>query len=73
MCTYNLDLPLDKISAGDHLGDRMFHLQPRIHLHEIELLIHVHYKLHRACSDPHNKLQPYLHKSKNINMITTRC
>ncbi len=29
-------LPLDEVEAGDHLGDRMLDLQPRVHLHEVE-------------------------------------
>src|SRR5205807_10129516 len=32
------DLPFDEIGAGDRLGDRVLDLQPRIHLHEIEIL-----------------------------------
>src|SRR5947209_6616048 len=32
------DLPFDEIRAGDRLGDRVLDLQPRIHLHEIEIL-----------------------------------
>ena len=29
-------LPFDQVDAGDHLGDRMLDLQPRVHLHEPE-------------------------------------
>ena len=29
------DLPLDQVEAGDHLGDRMLDLQPRVHLEEV--------------------------------------
>ena len=29
-------LPFDQVEAGDHLGDRMLDLQPRVHLHEVE-------------------------------------
>ena len=29
-------LPFDEIEPGDHLGDRMLDLQPRVHLHEVE-------------------------------------
>ena len=29
-------LPFDQIEPGDHFGDRMFDLQTRIHLHEVE-------------------------------------
>ena len=32
----HLQLPLDQILAGDRLGHRMLHLQPRVHLHEVE-------------------------------------
>ena len=31
-------LPLDQVQPGDRLGDRMFHLQAGIHLHEEELV-----------------------------------
>ena len=33
-------LPFDEIVAGDHLGDRMLDLQPRVHLDEVELTRH---------------------------------
>ena len=29
-------LPLDQVEAGDHLGDRVLDLQPRVHFHEVE-------------------------------------
>ena len=32
-------LPFDQVEAGDHLGDRMLDLQPRVHLHEIEAAV----------------------------------
>src|SRR5437764_245133 len=32
------DLPFDEIRAGDRFGHRVLDLQPRIHLHEIEIL-----------------------------------
>jgi len=32
------DLPLDKVLTSDHLGDRVFDLQPSVHLHEVELV-----------------------------------
>jgi len=51
---YNLDLPLDEVSVGDHLRDGMFHLKTCVHLHEIELLVHVHYELYRACKSAQN-------------------
>ena len=31
-------LPVDEVDAGDHLGDRVFHLQTGVHLHEEELV-----------------------------------
>ncbi len=31
-------LPLDEVVTGDQFGDRMFHLQPGVHLHEEELV-----------------------------------
>ena len=43
--TYS-DLPLHQVSAGDHLGDGVLHLQSGVHLHEVELLVWVHNKLH---------------------------
>mmetsp|Transcript_23926 Transcript_23926/g.59862 ORF Transcript_23926/g.59862 Transcript_23926/m.59862 type:complete len:509 (-) Transcript_23926:23-1549(-) len=33
----HLQLPLDQIGAGDHLGDRVLDLQSRVHLHKVEL------------------------------------
>ena len=46
-------LPLDQVQAGDRLGDRMFHLQPGVHLHEEELVGTVggDDELHRAGAD----------------------
>eukprot|EP00123_Amoebidium_parasiticum_P012634 comp21488_c1_seq1/m.29767 comp21488_c1_seq1/g.29767 ORF comp21488_c1_seq1/g.29767 comp21488_c1_seq1/m.29767 type:complete len:443 (+) comp21488_c1_seq1:791-2119(+) len=44
----HLELPLDKILTGDQLCDWVLDLQPRVHLHEVELLVFVHNKLHRA-------------------------
>ena len=32
------DLPVDQVHAGDHLGDRVLHLQAGVHLHEEELV-----------------------------------
>jgi hypothetical protein len=34
-------LPLDQVEPGDHLGDRVLHLQPRVHLHEVEAQVAV--------------------------------
>ena len=42
------DLPGDQIDAGDHLGHRMFDLQPRVHLEEVERAGRVHQELDRA-------------------------
>ncbi len=33
------DLLLDDIDPGDHLGHRMLDLNPRVHLHEIEVTL----------------------------------
>ena len=39
----------DQIATGDLLGDRMFHLDARVHLEKIELAaIHVHEEFDRA-------------------------
>ncbi len=32
------DLPFDKVHPGHHLGHRMFHLKPSVHLHEEEFV-----------------------------------
>src|SRR5215471_1968340 len=39
-----------EICVCDELGDRMFHLDPSIHLHEVELIL-VQQKLHRSRVD----------------------
>ena len=44
----DLDLQLHQVEAGDQLGDRMLHLQPRVHFQEIEAAVLVHQELHRA-------------------------
>ena len=41
-------LPLHEVQAGDHLGDRMLHLQSRVHFHEIKPAIGFGNELHRA-------------------------
>jgi hypothetical protein len=33
------DLLLDDVDAGDHLGDRVLHLDPGVHLDEVELAV----------------------------------
>ena len=38
-----------EIDAGDHLRDRVFHLQPRVHLEEVELAVGVEQELDRPC------------------------
>lgn len=43
------ELPLHQVSARDHLRDRVFNLQPRVHLHEVEVVLGVHDELHRTC------------------------
>ena len=45
------ELPLDQVGAGDHLGDRVLHLQPGVHLHEVEPVLGVQDELHRAGAD----------------------
>lgn len=37
-----------QVDAGDHLGDRMLHLQTAIHLHEVEAAIRIEQEFHRA-------------------------
>lgn len=43
-------LPLHQVGACDHLRDGMFHLQPRVHLHEVEVVLGIHDELHRTCT-----------------------
>ena len=42
------DLPVHEVEAGDHLGDRMLDLQPRVHLEEVERAVGVEQELDRA-------------------------
>src|SRR5262245_53630562 len=44
----NFDLSLDQIDAYDPLGDRMLHLQTRIHLQKIKILFLIQQKLQGA-------------------------
>ena len=44
-------LPFDQVLPGDHLGDRMLDLQPRVHLHEEEAAVLVGDELDRARAD----------------------
>ena len=46
----NLDLLIDDVNSGDHFGDRMLDLYPRIHLDEKELPVFVQ-ELDRSSAD----------------------
>ena len=50
------DLLLDDVDAGDHLGDRMLHLQAGVHLQEVEVLVLIHQELDRAGVDVVHRL-----------------
>nr|GEU28319.1 conserved hypothetical protein [Tanacetum cinerariifolium] len=41
-------LPFHQVGAGDHFGDRVFHLQARVHLHEVERAVLVGDEFHGA-------------------------
>ena len=41
-------LQLDQIEPGDGFGDRMLHLQPRVHFKEIKVAVRIHQKLGRT-------------------------
>ena len=41
-------LQFDQIEPGDRLGDGMLDLQPRVHLHEIELAAAIEQEFQRA-------------------------
>lgn len=43
-------LPFHQICPSDHLCNRVLHLQPGIHLHEVKILLGVHNKLHCSWS-----------------------
>ena len=47
-------LPFDQIDPGDRLGHRMLDLQPRVHLHEIEIAV-AHRAGTRPCRRPHSR------------------
>src|SRR6056297_1014453 len=49
-------LPFDQVQARDALGHRVLHLQPRIHLEEIEALF-VDQEFHGACTDVIDRLR----------------
>ena len=42
------DLGLDQVAAGDHLGDRVLHLDARVHLDEVVVPLLVEQELHGA-------------------------
>ncbi len=42
------DHQLDQVEPGDALGDRVLHLQPGVHLEEVEALVLADHELHRA-------------------------
>src|SRR5258708_16262525 len=44
-------LPFDQSEAGDHFGDRVLDLKPRIHLHEKERASAIDEELHRPRAD----------------------
>ncbi len=44
-------LPFDKVEAGDHFGDRVFDLQARVHLHEVEVAVVIEQKFDSARAD----------------------
>ncbi len=49
--TSNTKLPFHQILSGDHFGDRMFHLEPGIHFHEIKGPVCRKQELDRSCTD----------------------
>ena len=53
----NLDLLLDKVDAGDHFGDRVFHLKACVHFEEIELQVLIHEELDCSCVDVVGRLR----------------
>ena len=42
------DLERDQVEAGHHLGHRVLHLEPGVHLEEVEVAVLVHHALDRA-------------------------
>src|SRR5690606_16732882 len=44
----DLDLLTDQVVIDHLLGDGVFHLDPRVHLHEVEVPVLVHQELHGA-------------------------
>ncbi|MNN16547.1 hypothetical protein D3C81_1296910 [compost metagenome] len=50
------DLPGHQVQAGDGFGDRVFHLQAGVHLHEEELAAGIEQELHSASTDIADRL-----------------
>ena len=44
----NADLQVHQVESGDQFGDRMFHLQARVHLEEVEVALLVNQELDGA-------------------------
>jgi len=42
------ELLADEVDPGDHLGHGVLHLEPRVHLEEVEATLGVHEELDRA-------------------------
>src|SRR6266478_1355392 len=51
------ELPFDQIQAGHHFSDGVLDLQPRVHLHEVELAVRREQELHRAGTDVSDRLR----------------
>lgn len=61
------ELPLHQVGSCDHLTDWMLHLQPGVHLHEVEVVLGVHYELHRACKTMNSiRYCDVFHASKEV-------
>lgn len=43
-------LPFHQVCPSDHLCNRVLHLQPGIHLHEVKIMLGIHNKLHCSWS-----------------------
>ena len=44
----DFDLQADQVETGDELGDRVLHLQARVHFQEVEAAVPIHQEFHRA-------------------------
>ena len=42
------ELQMHQVQTGDQFGDRVLHLQPRVHLEEVEVAVRIHQELGRA-------------------------